>query len=88
MHRLLEKVLIFLRKIEDHIEHVYEVLMLLEKAVVSLKIRKCQLFRKRLDYLGHVLLPGVIAIAKDSTSAIVDENFPQDMILIRHFLGP
>ena len=83
----LDDVLIFSRQQEDHIKHVDEVLTLLENAGISLKLRKCQFFRKSLDYLGHVLLPGRIAIAKDNTSAISEATFPHDVTSLRSFLG-
>lgn len=72
----LNDVLIFSCKLEDHIKHIDEVLTLLENAGVSLKISKCQLFRKRLGYLGHVLLLGRIAISNNATSAIANAKFP------------
>lgn len=53
----LQDLLIFSQKLEDHINHVYKVLTVLENARVSLKIRKFQFFRKSLYYLGHMLLP-------------------------------
>lgn len=80
-------VLIYFRKLEDIIKHVYEVFMLLENAGVFLKIRKLQFIRKILDYLFHVLLLRRIDIAKDSTSVIAQANFPQDITQLRSFLG-
>lgn len=62
-------------KVEGHIKHVNVVLRMLENAGASVKIRKSQFFRKRLDYLGNVLLFGRIDIAKDSTSTITDTKF-------------
>lgn len=78
---------IYSPKLEYHIKPVEEVLTLLENTSVSLKLRKFQFFRKSLDYLGHVLLLGRIAIAKDSTPAISDAKFPQSMMQLRYFLG-
>lgn len=80
-------VLIFSSKLEDHIKHVYEVLTLLENAGVSLNPRRCQFFRKYLYYFGPVLLPGRIAIAKDSTDAIADSQLPEDLTQRRSFLS-
>lgn len=71
----LEDLFFFLRKLEEHIKHIEEVIMLLAKAVVSLKIRKCQFFQNSPYYFGHVQLPGHISIAKNSTSAIADSQF-------------
>lgn len=75
----LDDVLIFSRKFEGHSEHVDEVHKLLENAGVLLKIHNCQLFRKNLEYHCNVLHPGRIAIAKDTTYAISDAMFPEDI---------
>lgn len=64
-----------------------DVLTLLESAGISVKIRKCQVFCRSLDYLCHMLLPGLRAIAKDGTSAITNAKFPQGVIQIRSLLG-
>lgn len=82
----LDDVLIFSQKLEDHIKHVNEVITLSETAGVSLKSCKCQFFRKSLDYLGHVLLPGRIVIAKDSTPVISCSELPQEMTHLGSFL--
>lgn len=70
----LNDVLIFSGKVEYYIQKVDEVFTLLENSAVSLKIRRCKFFQKFLDYLGHVLLSGQIAISKDSTSTTADAN--------------
>lgn len=61
----LDYVLIFSRKLEDHVKHVDEVITPLDNTSVSLKIRNYQFLRRSLDYLGQVLLLGRMAIAKD-----------------------
>lgn len=83
----LDGVLIFLRKLENHVKHIDEVLTLSENACVSLKLLNCQFLCKILDYLGHVLLPGRITIAKNWTSTIADANCPQDLTQRRSVLG-
>lgn len=62
-------------------------LTLLENTGVSLKTCRFQLLRKSLDYLGHMLLSGLIAISEDSTSAIDYAKLRQDMAQLRFFLG-
>lgn len=59
---------------------------MLDNAGVSLKIRKLQFFRKRLEYIGHVFLPRRIAIAKDLNDVVHDGMFLQEMNQIRSFL--
>lgn len=82
----LDDVLMFSRKLEGHIKHVGEVRTLLGNAGVSLKIQKCQVFRKNLNYLYHVRLPSPISIARYATSVIVDATFPENLTQLRSFL--
>lgn len=70
----LDDALVFPKSVEDIIKHFVEVLQLLQDASVSLKHRKFS-FRKTVDYLGHLLLPGRLALSKDSIYAIADWNF-------------
>lgn len=82
-----DSVLIASRNLEDHIKHVYKVLRLLEKASVSLNIRKCQFFRTSLEYRGHNFLPWRTDITKNSASSIFQATLPHYMPQIRSFLG-
>lgn len=52
-----DDVLIVSHKLEDHVKQVGKVLTLLEKADVSIKRRKSQLFCKSLDYLSSLSPP-------------------------------
>lgn len=83
----LDELLILLRNLEDHVKHIDEVLTLLENTGFSLKHLKCKFFRQSLDYRCHVLFPGRISIATDSTSIIADAKFSQELTQRRSFLG-
>lgn len=83
----LDEVLIFLCKIEVHINHIDEVLTLLDNASLSTKICKCQFSHKNFDYCGHVLLPGLIKIANDATSAITGKTLPEEITHLHSFLS-
>jgi hypothetical protein len=41
----------FSKNVESHIREVDEVLKILETAGLSLNLKKCELFRSRVDYL-------------------------------------
>jgi len=47
----LDDVIVFSRTVDDHIRHLRDVLLLLEKAGVSLKPSKCHLLQQEVEYL-------------------------------------
>ena len=36
----------------------------------SLKLKKCDFFKNKVDYLGHVVRPGKLAVAQKTTKAV------------------
>ena len=48
----LDDIIIFSNSVEEHIDHVDDVLTCLEKAGVSLNVRKCNFFTEKVEYLG------------------------------------
>ena len=53
----LEEICVFSKDTDKHVSHVDEVLTLLRSAGVSLKLKKCEFFQAKVDYLGHVNTP-------------------------------
>lgn len=83
----LDDVIVFSRSISDHIAHLDHVLGLLRAAGVSLKLKKCHFFQERVDYLGHVITPGKLSVAKSGAAAFRDCTFPKTLTQPRSFLG-
>lgn len=84
----LDDVSIFAESVKDRMKHADKVFKLLQDAGISLNLCKCPFFRKSVDYLGQVLLPGILAVAKDSSSAIADGELLRDKTPLGSFLGP
>ena len=59
----LDDIIIFSKEVDEHIKHVEQVLEKLQSARVSLKLKKCKFFAKTVDYLGHVIGPGLLEVA-------------------------
>ena len=83
----LDDVIVFSRTHAEHLRHLDEVLTLLGRAGLSLKLKKCSFFRTKVDYLGHVISPGKLEMALRSKSAFADVTFPQSLTQLRSFLG-
>ena len=83
----LDDVIVFSRGMKEHIAHLDQVLTLLRAAGVSLKLKKCQFFQSRVDYLGHVISPGKLSMATESSAAFAECKFPRTLTQVRSFLG-
>ena len=83
----LDDVILFSTDITSHLGHVDEILTLLGQARISLKLKKCEFFQPRVDYLGHVIIPGRLAVALENTKAFADCTFPRNVTQMRSFLG-
>jgi len=50
-------------------------------------MRKCKFFSRTVDYLGHVVRPGRLAVAEKNTEAVKKAVFPRTQKELRSFLG-
>ncbi len=73
----LDDVIVFSRTIEEHFEHLQDVLRLLDQVGGTLKLKKCRFFCDTVDYLGHVIRPERLALAEKNTHALKEANHPQ-----------
>ena len=83
----LDDVIVFSKNEKEHVAHVDEVLTLLRSAGTSLKLKKCEFFKPKVDYLGHVITPGKLAVATENTKAFEHAAFPRIATQVRSFLG-
>ena len=83
----LDDIIIFSKSWEEHISHVDEILSVLEKAGVKLKLGKCECFVEKIKYLGHVVRPGTLEIDAARTAALEQVRYPQTQTQLRSFLG-
>ena len=83
----LDDIIIFSKSWQEHIVHVDEILSVLEKAGVKLKLRKCECFVEKIKYLGHVVRPGLLEVDAARTAALEQVRYPQTQTQLRSFLG-
>jgi hypothetical protein len=67
--------------------HVAEVLTLLGKTCLSLKLKKCHFFLDTVDYLGHVIRLGRLGVAEKNTTALKTAPLTRTQTELRSFLG-
>ena len=53
----LDDIIIFSNSVEEHLVHVSKVLDMLQRAGMTLKLKKCFFLEERVDYLGHIVSP-------------------------------
>ena len=71
----IDDVLVFSRTMEEHVEHLRQVLARLRKAGLKLKPTKCHFIRQAVEYLGHVITPDGLKPNPKQVSAIQDYLF-------------
>lgn len=65
-----DDVIVFFKTAEQHLDKVAEVLDLLAAARVTLKSTKCHFFQKEVEYFGHMVTPGRVAVNTKDTDAL------------------
>jgi RNase H-like domain found in reverse transcriptase len=58
-----------------------------EKVGLSLKLINYHFFKEAVDYLGHVIRPGKLAVAEKNTAALRNAPVPKTQTELRSFLG-
>jgi Reverse transcriptase (RNA-dependent DNA polymerase) len=72
----LDDIIVFSRNVKEHMEHLDAVLHRLCRAGLSLNLKKCRFFKESVDYLGHVILPGKLAVTNKNTQALKTAKVP------------
>jgi Reverse transcriptase (RNA-dependent DNA polymerase) len=83
----LDDVIVYSRNAEEHLGQLDHVLSLLAQAGATLKLKKCEFFKSSVNYLGHVVLPGKLAVAPRNVDTIRQAKYPTTRTELRSFLG-
>ena len=83
----LDDVVIFSRTHEEHIKHLTEVFHRFEQFNLKLKPRKCEMFRPKVKYLGHVVSAAGVATDPGLIDKVKAWEPPRTQKEVRAFLG-
>jgi hypothetical protein len=83
----LDDVIVFGATEEEMLSRLDEVFGRLEGANLKLKPKKCRLFAREVEYLGHKVSADGVAVCTDKVSAIVDWPEPTCVKAVMSFLG-
>ena len=83
----IDDILIFSKNEEDHAEQIEWVLAQLKKNGYYANPDKCEFFQSEVNFLGHVIKAGGIAVQQHKIDSIVNWPVPQCVKDVRSFIG-
>ena len=95
MHKYLDKfvvvfiddILIYWKSEEEHKEHLKSVLKKLWEHQLYAKFTKCDFFKDKIQYLGHVVTKEGIFVNPEKIKAIEEWPVPKDITDVQSFMG-
>ena len=83
----LDDIIVFSQTPEEHVHRLMAVFSKLRAASLKLKPSKCDLFRKEIKYLGHVVSNEGVSTDPDKIKAVTEWPQPTTVTEVRSFLG-
>lgn len=83
----LDDVLVIGKTFEEHLDTLGQVLDCLKHHGLKVNPRKCQLFRDRVKFLGHIVSSDGLSPLPENIEAIVNYNAPRSIKSVQRFLG-
>ncbi|KAK1606952.1 hypothetical protein QYE76_030625 [Lolium multiflorum] len=83
----MDDILVYSSSIEQHLEHLREVLALLRDEKLFVKRSKCSFACQSLEYLGHIVSADGVSTDPRKTQAMQDWPQPTNVTELRGFLG-
>ena len=83
----LDDILIFSKTREEHLQHLDQILSLLEDNHYYIKLKKCSFMQPEVRFLGHVISQDGIKVDPDKIKVVKEWTRPKDKTEIRSLLG-
>jgi hypothetical protein len=83
----IEDILIYLRSMEEHEEHLQIVLQQLRDHQLYAKFSKCEFWIKEVPFLGHVVSPEGITVDPSKVKEVLEWKQPTKVSEVQNFLG-
>ena len=83
----IDDILIYSMTKEEHEELLKIILQMLREHQLYAKFSKCDFFKDKIQYLGHVITKYGILVEPDKIKAINEWSVPKDVTDVRSFMG-
>ena len=83
----IDDVIAFSENAEEHVEHLRLVMAELKRYGMTVKEKKCMFGMKKVEYLGHVIGGGELAVPAHRAAAMAEYIQPKTKKQLRSFLG-
>jgi len=83
----LDDILIYSKTREEHLQHLHQVLQTLRKHHLYAKFSKCEIFKQKVEYLGHYISSEGISVDLRKVNAVKEWPMPSNVSELRSFLG-
>jgi hypothetical protein len=83
----IDDVIVYSKTEEDHLKHIEMFLNLIEENGFKMKAKKCQLFKEKLHFLGHIVSSNGVEPDPDKVLAIEALSPPKDIKDVQTLLG-
>ena len=75
----IDGILIYSKTKEEHEEQLHIILQFLREHKLYVKFSKCEFYKDKIQYLGHVISEEGISAYPDKIKEIIDWNVPKDV---------
>ena len=83
----LDRILIYSKNEEEHVEHLRLTLKLLKKHKLYAGLRKCDFYKDGIHYLGHIISDKGISVDPEKIEAMMSWHASRMLIDVRSFVG-
>ena len=83
----LDDIIVISRDFDSHLDRLREVFTRLRAANLKVHIKKCSLFQRRVNFLGHVLTETGIEVQAEKVEAVQNWPTPCNLTELRSFVG-
>jgi hypothetical protein len=82
-----DDILVYSKSFQEHLDHLAQVLTILQKEQWFVKMTKCKFAQNSISYLGHIVSASGVATDPHKVDAVVNWPVPMNVKELRSFLG-
>ncbi|KAL6487683.1 hypothetical protein MHYP_G00043090 [Metynnis hypsauchen] len=83
----IDDIIVYSTSIEQHLQHLEDVFCCLHDAGLTLNLKKCNLLKRELTFLGHVVSANGVRTEQGKVEAVKNFPVPRSMKEVQRFLG-